>query len=50
MKLNDLSNYLNELLTPEKFNDYCPNGLLRLSPAGFANESGCAGSSLFLSF
>ena len=27
MKLNDLSNYLNELLAPEKFNDYCPNGL-----------------------
>ena len=27
MKLNDLNNYLNELLAPEKFNDYCPNGL-----------------------
>ncbi len=27
MKLNDLSNYLNELLTPEKFSDYSPNGL-----------------------
>ena len=27
MKLNDLSNYLNELLMPEKFNDYSPNGL-----------------------
>ncbi len=27
MKLNDLNNYLNELLQPEKFSDYCPNGL-----------------------
>ena len=27
MNLNDLSIYLNELLAPEKFNDYCPNGL-----------------------
>ncbi len=27
MKLNDLSNYLNQLLRPEQFSDYCPNGL-----------------------
>ena len=27
MKLNDLNIYLNELLQPEKFDDYCPNGL-----------------------
>jgi dinuclear metal center YbgI/SA1388 family protein len=27
MKLSDLSNYLNQLLKPELFNDYCPNGL-----------------------
>ncbi len=27
MKLNDLTNYLNQLLQPEGFNDYCPNGL-----------------------
>lgn len=27
MKINDLSNYLNGLLQPERFSDYCPNGL-----------------------
>ncbi len=27
MKLNDLTNYLNQLLRPEQFSDYCPNGL-----------------------
>ena len=27
MKLTDLNNYLNQLLQPERFNDYCPNGL-----------------------
>lgn len=27
MKLSDLNNYLNQLLQPERFNDYCPNGL-----------------------
>jgi dinuclear metal center YbgI/SA1388 family protein len=27
MKINDLSNYLNQLLHPEQFSDYCPNGL-----------------------
>jgi dinuclear metal center YbgI/SA1388 family protein len=27
MKLNDLNNYLNQLLRPEQFSDYCPNGL-----------------------
>ncbi|MES2546234.1 MAG: Nif3-like dinuclear metal center hexameric protein [Pseudomonadota bacterium] len=27
MKLTDLNNYLNQLLKPELFNDYCPNGL-----------------------
>ncbi len=27
MKTNDLSNYLNQLLQPERFSDYCPNGL-----------------------
>lgn len=27
MKLNDLSIYLNQLLLPANFNDYCPNGL-----------------------
>ena len=27
MKLNDLNNYLNQLLKPEQFSDYCPNGL-----------------------
>lgn len=27
MKLADLNNYLNQLLQPERFNDYCPNGL-----------------------
>ena len=27
MKLNDLTNYLNQLLQPEQFSDYCPNGL-----------------------
>lgn len=27
MKLDDLNNYLNQLLQPERFNDYCPNGL-----------------------
>lgn len=27
MKLTDLTNYLNQLLKPEQFTDYCPNGL-----------------------
>ncbi len=27
MKINDLSDYLNQLLQPERFSDYCPNGL-----------------------
>lgn len=27
MKINDLNNYLNCLLQPERFSDYCPNGL-----------------------
>ena len=27
MKLTDLNNYLNQLLKPEQFTDYCPNGL-----------------------
>jgi dinuclear metal center YbgI/SA1388 family protein len=27
MKINDLNNYLNQLLQPERFSDYCPNGL-----------------------
>ena len=27
MKINDLNNYLNSLLQPELFSDYCPNGL-----------------------
>ena len=27
MKINDLNNYLNTLLQPERFSDYCPNGL-----------------------
>lgn len=27
MKTNDLSNYLNQLLQPDRFSDYCPNGL-----------------------
>lgn len=27
MKINDLNNYLNSLLQPERFSDYCPNGL-----------------------
>lgn len=27
MKLTDLNNYLNQLLRPEQFSDYCPNGL-----------------------
>lgn len=27
MKLIELNNYLNQLLQPERFNDYCPNGL-----------------------
>jgi dinuclear metal center YbgI/SA1388 family protein len=27
MKLTDLINYLNQLLRPEQFSDYCPNGL-----------------------
>ena len=27
MKLTDLNNYLNQLLKPEPFSDYCPNGL-----------------------
>jgi dinuclear metal center YbgI/SA1388 family protein len=27
MKIDDLSDYLNQLLQPERFNDYCPNGL-----------------------
>jgi len=27
MKINDLSEYLNQLLQPERFSDYCPNGL-----------------------
>ena len=27
MKVKDLNNYLNQLLQPERFSDYCPNGL-----------------------
>jgi dinuclear metal center YbgI/SA1388 family protein len=27
MNINDLNNYLNALLQPERFSDYCPNGL-----------------------
>ena len=27
MNINELNNYLNLLLQPERFNDYCPNGL-----------------------
>ncbi len=27
MKINDLNHYLNTLLQPERFSDYCPNGL-----------------------
>ena len=27
MNINDLNNYLNILLQPERFSDYCPNGL-----------------------
>jgi dinuclear metal center YbgI/SA1388 family protein len=27
MKLNDLTQYLTKILQPERFNDYCPNGL-----------------------
>lgn len=27
MKVKDLNNYLNHLLQPERFSDYCPNGL-----------------------
>ena len=27
MKTNDLNDYLNQLLQPERFSDYCPNGL-----------------------
>lgn len=27
MNINDLNNYLNVLLQPERFSDYCPNGL-----------------------
>jgi dinuclear metal center YbgI/SA1388 family protein len=27
MKINDLNDYLNALLQPERFSDYCPNGL-----------------------
>lgn len=27
MELNDLTNYLTQILQPERFNDYCPNGL-----------------------
>jgi dinuclear metal center YbgI/SA1388 family protein len=27
MKINDINNYLNSLLQPERFSDYCPNGL-----------------------
>lgn len=27
MKINDLSNYLDQLLQPGQFSDYCPNGL-----------------------
>ena len=27
MKTNDLNEYLNQLLQPERFSDYCPNGL-----------------------
>jgi dinuclear metal center YbgI/SA1388 family protein len=27
MKINDLNDYLNQLLQPERFSDYCPNGL-----------------------
>jgi dinuclear metal center YbgI/SA1388 family protein len=27
MNINDLNNYLNALLQPERFGDYCPNGL-----------------------
>ena len=27
MKINELQTYLTKILQPEKFNDYCPNGL-----------------------
>ena len=27
MKIDALNNYLNSLLQPERFSDYCPNGL-----------------------
>jgi dinuclear metal center YbgI/SA1388 family protein len=27
MNINELNNYLNDLLQPERFSDYCPNGL-----------------------
>ncbi|HSI24303.1 MAG TPA: Nif3-like dinuclear metal center hexameric protein, partial [Methylotenera sp.] len=27
MHINELNNYLNLLLQPERFSDYCPNGL-----------------------
>lgn len=27
MKINDLNQYLSEILQPDSFNDYCPNGL-----------------------
>jgi putative NIF3 family GTP cyclohydrolase 1 type 2 len=27
MKINDLNQYLTEILQPKNFNDYCPNGL-----------------------
>jgi dinuclear metal center YbgI/SA1388 family protein len=27
MKINDLNDYLNQLLQPDQFSDYCPNGL-----------------------
>jgi dinuclear metal center YbgI/SA1388 family protein len=27
MKINDLNDYLNQLLQPDRFSDYCPNGL-----------------------
>ena len=27
MNIKDLNNYLNALLQPERFSDYCPNGL-----------------------
>ena len=27
MQLNELSRYLTQFLQPERFSDYCPNGL-----------------------